>query len=168
MNFCMSNPNNYNYYNSKFNSSHPLQHKESVVRSLLSRKDQICDEAFRVEEEKHVYDVLSQNDYPLDFLNRVKRKMKKPENIDETQNHQFVTAPYIPTVSERISRILKPINVKLVHKPVNKLRNTLCNHKDRRKPQDQAGVIYRLECLRCDAAYIGETGRVVKERMEEH
>jgi len=34
--------------------------------------------------------------------------------------------------------------------------------------QDAAGVIYRLDCNDCDAVYVGETGRQVKDRMREH
>ena len=40
--------------------------------------------------------------------------------------------------------------------------------KDKRKTEDQAGVVYKLECKDCTAVYIGETGRQLKARMKEH
>ena len=32
----------------------------------------------------------------------------------------------------------------------------------------QAGVIYKIGCNNCDAVYIGETGRLLKDRRDEH
>ena len=32
----------------------------------------------------------------------------------------------------------------------------------------QAGVIYKMCCNNCDAVYIGETGRLLKDRRDEH
>ena len=59
-------------------------------------------------------------------------------------------------------------HIHLCHKPSNKLRYNLCNFKDRREPSNQAGVVYKLCCNDCSAVYIGDTGRLLNERIEEH
>ena len=33
---------------------------------------------------------------------------------------------------------------------------------------EKAGVVYKLDCKDCDAKYVGETGRQVQDRMNEH
>ena len=77
---------------------------------------------------------------------------------------------YIPRfhVSERVAIILKQFHIHLSHRPSFKIKNKLCNFKDIREPPYQAGVIYKMCCNNCDAVYIGETGRLLKDRTEEH
>ena len=36
------------------------------------------------------------------------------------------------------------------------------------KPNEQCGVVYETECQVCGERYIGETGRSLGERVEEH
>ena len=40
--------------------------------------------------------------------------------------------------------------------------------KDRKDADDQAGIVYKLDCRECDNCYVRETGRLLKERKEEH
>ena len=64
-----------------FNSSHPSHHKEAVVRTLMDRKNKICDPEFQEEEERYIQNVLKINNYPRHFINKVKRKMNSSNNI---------------------------------------------------------------------------------------
>ena len=59
-------------------------------------------------------------------------------------------------------------HIHLSHRPSFKIKNKLCNFKDIREIPYQAGVIYKMCCNNCDAMYIGETGRHLKDRTEEH
>ena len=86
----------------------------------------------------------------------------------DNHNQSYVSIPYIPGVSERIRRIFKKYDLKVAHQPTRKLRNELCRLKDRRPVQERAGVVYKLDCEDCDAKYVGETGRQVRDRMAEH
>ena len=90
------------------------------------------------------------------------------QNSQNNQNEKFISAPYIKGVSERTSRIFKNYGVKMSHKPTKSLKNQLCHLKDKRKNQEKSGVIYKLCCNNCDAVYVGETGRQVQDRMQEH
>ena len=80
----------------------------------------------------------------------------------------FVSIPYVAGTSERISRIFRKYDVNVAHQPARKLKNEICHLKDRRPVNERAGVVYKLNCLDCNAAYVGETGRQVEDRMAEH
>ena len=76
--------------------------------------------------------------------------------------------PYIRGASETIARILRPYNIRVAHKPITTLRDLLTNVKDKEKPHDRQGTVYRIPCTDCGATYIGETGRNLKTRLTEH
>ena len=78
------------------------------------------------------------------------------------------TIPYIRGTSETIARILQPYNIRVAHKPITTLRRLLTNVKDKDKPEDRQGAVYKIKCCDCQASYIGETGRNLSTRLTEH
>ena len=78
------------------------------------------------------------------------------------------TIPYIRGTSETITRILQPDNIRVAHKPITTLRRLLTNVKDKDKPEDRQGAVYKIKCCDCQASYIGETGRNLSTRLTEH
>ena len=48
------------------------------------------------------------------------------------------------------------------------LRRLLTNVKDKDKPEDRQGAVYKIKCCNCQASYIGETGRNLSTRLTEH
>ena len=77
-------------------------------------------------------------------------------------------APYIRTASERTAKLLELYNIRLAHKPTAPLKNSLCKFKDRRTIPKSFGVVYEISCQNCSSKYIGETGRLLEERIVEH
>ena len=161
-----------------FGSNHPFEHKYSVVDSLMHRAVNLSDPEFREEEINHVSDVLQNNGYPRSMIKKSEQKAKSKlsRNCQRTQindepqaeERSFLSIPYIPGISERLKRIFSKYDVKVAHKPTRKLRTELCKLKDEKTAHEKAGVVYRIDCGSCDAKYVGETGRQVKERMLEH
>ena len=45
---------------------------------------------------------------------------------------------------------------------------TSVNVKDKVSKDEQAGVVYQIQCTDCDAAYVGETERSLCKCMSEH
>ena len=61
-----------------------------------------------------------------------------------------------------------PYNIRVAHKPITTLRRLLTNVKDKDKPEDRQGAVYKIKCCDCQASYIGETGRNLSTRLTEH
>lgn len=74
--------------------------------------------------------------------------------------------PYLRGTSETITRILRPYNIRVAHKPIFTLRLTDVKGKD--KPEDRSGAVYKIHCSDCQAIYIGETRRNLTTRLTEH
>ena len=111
--------------------------------------------------------MFRKNNYNSDFI---KLNTHKDHKINETNNPTTTTATilYVRGTSEIISRILRPYNIRVAHRPITTLRNLLTNVKDKEHPRDRQGAIYKIKCADCQATYIGETGRNLNTRLTEH
>ena len=54
-----------------------------------------------------------------------------------------MTIPYIRGTSETIARVLQPYNIRVTHKPTTTLRRLRTNVKDKDKPEDSQGAVYK-------------------------
>ena len=78
------------------------------------------------------------------------------------------TVPYVKGTSEIISRILRPYNIRVAHKPITTLRHVLTNVKDREQPHERQGAIYKINYSHCQTTYIGKTSRNLNIRLTKH
>ena len=164
-----------------FQSHHPLHQKLGVVRTLLDRCDNvITEEADKEKEEKHLKSVLKVCGYPEWSIKVVKenrekkkeqkksKKSKKKEKEDEKSRGQVVL-PYIKGVSEAVERVMKKHGVGAAMRPHDTLRHNLVHPKDKCVVPDEVGqLVYQIPCKNCESSYVGETGRLLKTRLEEH
>jgi len=68
-----------------FSSHHPIAHKVSVVKTLLSRTDTLSSSPTHIsDEQERIYRALTNNHYPRSFINHVIRK--KP-SISPSNRH---------------------------------------------------------------------------------
>ncbi|EFN68948.1 hypothetical protein EAG_11804, partial [Camponotus floridanus] len=51
---------------------------------------------------------------------------------------------------------------------LNKLNNIIKAHKDVIPKASNKNVVYKIECGNCDASYVGQTGRKLITRINEH
>ena len=56
-------------------------------------------------------------------------------------------------------------NIRVTHKPITTLCQLLTNVKDKDKPRNRQGVVYKINCSDCHASYIRETGRNLTTRL---
>ena len=137
-----------------FRSDHPLEHKQSVVRSLIDRANALCSTTKnRQDEIKHVKDTLKLNSYSNTTL------IKKPSNRTKQQFKGFAIMTYYPGLTEKIRRCLSNHNVQTVLKPCNTIGKKLANHNDSVDPNMRQGAVYQIPCHDCDFSYTGETNR---------
>ena len=114
--------------------------------------------------------VFFRNNYNEDFMQRnTHRPTTTIEANDNTSRTTTATILYIKGISENISRILQPFNIRVAHKPITTLRQLLTwtsktktNRGTDREPE------YKINCSDCHASYIGETGRNLTTRLTEH
>ena len=166
-----------------FTSNHHLQHKRSVVRSLLHRANEIIsNEEEKQKEIKNIQQVLKANAYKPWMMKIPEKKPKTTTSTNATDNPnnnhinnnaptrrpRSVQIPYVKGISEKLQATFKKYNIATIHKPYNKIRDFLVHPKDPTPDLEKCGIIYHINCTKCQDTYIGESGRQLAIRMKEH
>jgi GIY-YIG catalytic domain len=166
-------------------SNHPNTMLLGVFKDLVHRANYFCDrEEDLTLELKLLRDVLIINGYPQRLVRKTiersqERESKKEilkmmatvdEGPDEEEENYYgvLHAPYMQNFTERIARELKKFNVGWVLKKRDSIRSKVQALKPSSETVDRKGVIYRIDCEDCNASYIGETGQMLKERLNQH
>jgi len=152
-----------------FQSNHHLEHKRSVVRTLLHRaKTLITEEKDQKDKIEHVKSAFRTNGYP-DWIFRLPKKKEKAVDKDKgTQKRPTAGIPYIRGTSEVLARVFKKHGANIFHKPFNSIRQNLTKVKDKTDKMKKCGVIYHVQCEDCKNDYVGETARQLDTRLKEH
>jgi hypothetical protein len=152
-----------------YNSFHPKAHKMSVCDSLLTRAFKLCDQDHETQEIEYVQNVLKANLYPQkvieERLNTVRRKIAipKPNKILEKR----IILPFAGDVTIQIAQFIRrSLGWEIGYIPGQKL-SSLVNNMKQKPPRIQHGV-YKFNCQDCLIPYIGESGRDINIRFEEH
>ena len=141
-------------------SSHnPISHEATTIRTLTRWAKLVCNTIDSLSDENKYLDrVFSKNNCNEDFIQRnIHRATKTTETNDTVTPSTTETIPYIKGMSEDISRILQPFNIRVAHKPITTLRQLLTNVKDKNVPRNRVGAVYKNNCSDCCASFIGET-----------
>ena len=157
-----------------FYSWHPLHVKRSVLFSLLLKAYRICDNKYRSNELDRLYENFRKLRYPFNFVEKVHRDVKRKfysssVSRDEPQNERKcnLTLPYNQLTKSIIRPILGSRNCSLTYRASNTIRSNLITTRPGTNV-DEASGIYSIPCNDCDKMYIGQTGRNLKERLNEH
>ena len=141
----------------------------AIVRTLMTRVDNLSSSGVeRTEEEKCVTDAPRGNDYPSGFIRKHTIPRRRREELENERPKTTLTLPYIRGLAEAIRRILDPLGVKVVFRPLRTLRQMLVRPKDPVPVDERKGVVYSIPCVECSSVYIGQTGRCLKQRVKEH
>ena len=153
-----------------WDSNHHLEHKRSVVRTLLHRAECIVSaEEDRKEEITHVKQALRANGYKEWSLKLPNKKHTPEKNKTKKRTStRPVGLPYIKGTSEKLQRLFNQQGVTIYHKPLNTIRSMLVRPKDPVPKENQCGLIYKITCDDCNHNYIGETARPLGVRFKEH
>jgi len=79
-----------------------------------------------------------------------------------------ICIPYIKGIGEQIRKICNKEDIQVTFRSRRTLRTILTKVKPSWPDTDIKGVVYRIPCKDCDETYIGETGRTLKTRLQEH
>ncbi len=150
-------------------SSHhfPTQ-KLGVLSTLTTRIVRISYEKSLEKEKAHLLDVFVKNGYSRHLGQKAFLKAHKEPSIHKDPKDRVIGVhlPYIQGTIDKIARILKKHNVPATFRPLNTIRGSLRSVKDPIDPKDMKGV-YVIPCS-CGTPYIGETGRSINQRINEH
>ena len=157
-----------------FKSNHHVKQKAGIINTFKHRIEElVTEEEDKQKELKHVKKALKRCGHPNWVLNGRKKKNKQKE--EKVERRGKVVLPYVKGTSEELARIFKRYDIETIHKPSTTIKNMLCNKmKDKVETLDKTGAVYYTECKKktCNEEkkndYVGETDRVVRERMYEH
>ncbi|XP_029674258.1 uncharacterized protein LOC115242254 [Formica exsecta] len=166
-----------------FESQHPLCHKKGTIMGLVDRAILLSHPRFQQKNLELVIKILLENGYPLSLIFKVLyRRLKKiffnkrttitnecDSNGDDNDDRKmFFSIPFIAGVSEQLKHVVRDQNVILSYTALNKLHSTIKVHKDPLQRQSRMNIVYKISCKDCDASYVGQTGRSLKTRINEH
>ncbi|EYC37951.1 hypothetical protein Y032_0755g2082 [Ancylostoma ceylanicum] len=169
-------------------SAHPAAVKHAVIRNMLKTAADVCSgETERQESLKQAFSILHSNGYQT--KPKRTRKLRDTSSTVERSNKLLLCLPFI---SDRISAAIRKCliqaqlhdDVVLTNIPTSNIKRQLVRNRlyDRACTAEncvicpygkigdcgKAGVIYEIECSVCHARYIGETGRPLCVRVNEH
>jgi len=165
-----------------FHSHHPFLHKKGTIISLVDRVILLSHPDFDKNNFNFIIDTLMDNGYPLKLiLSVIKRRLYRrfqthnlqkrmdSKNSQVTNPQPYFTIPYVSCIATKFIQFFKNISFcKLSFSCLNKLNKFIKVHKDLLSTSSRSNVVYKIECSNCDASYVGQTKRLLKDRIGEH
>ena len=166
-----------------FKSAHPIVMKRAVIRNMFRTVAQVCIGESEYRESRSLASkIASDNGYAAS------RFQQRTSHRDRIRHEKIPLC--LPFISDKVNAAIQQCifraqlqdDVVLVSIPNIKkqlVRNRLY---DKERITDQCtvcpygrigdcakmGVVYQIECLTCNALYVGETGRTLSIRIREH
>ncbi|XP_077277703.1 uncharacterized protein LOC143905912 [Temnothorax americanus] len=161
-----------------FFSNHPHKYKINTITSLVDRAILLSDDWFHHANIKIVKDILTNNCFPIKLVNKfIYNKLLQLKNRKDSEvggldvsfdARKHITIPYIKDLSEGICRTLKNVGLKALYTIPKKLNSVIKRGKDRLTMSKETNVVYQIDCVNCEASYIGQTKRHLETRIKEH
>jgi len=79
----------------------------------------------------------------------------------------MLVLPYIKNISEKINLSIDKNDYLTGHRILNKLTSFIKRHKDINRFEVNNNIVYKIFCNNCNA-YVGQTKRQLKTRINEH
>jgi hypothetical protein len=110
---------------------------------------------------------LQLNGFPTKLINSVIKNTGGNNRLrNDVKPIGSVVIPYVKGISDKFKRIGNRYNIRTVFKTKYTLRNTLMRTRPMSGLQQTSHCIY-ISC-KCCRSYVGETGRLLSVRIEEH
>ena len=148
----------------------------STIKSLTRRANIICSkESDKEKELQYINRTMQLNDYPKQLVKKtIKNSMRhragnKADKVNsEIENNIKLYLPYEKGITEKISRIAAKYNVSVIHINNTSLKNKVNYKRGQANKTEEQGVVCEVYCKDCEKVYIGETGRQLDIRLNEH
>lgn len=136
-----------------------------IVKMLLSNEYPIK----LVKRLMHRYFTTAQN--AIATTETVVNQINGSDHIEILAPKRYFSLPYIPHVSEKISKCVKAVmaNAEISIKSFKNVGRYFTRLKDPTTKMMQSNVVYSVPCGDCiDRCYIGTTTQLLKARMNQH
>ena len=166
----------------RFDSFIPLQYKQNLVCTLVTRAYEICSNYVLLHRElEFLRKVLNDNGFPLGFTNKhIGKQLNKIRNKRETpvtanRATLYFSIPFLGhrsfslrnKVKHLVQNFYPQISLKAVFKPQNRLGD-IFRFKDVIPSDLKSSVVYHFKCSSCNATYVGQSKRQLRTRISEH
>ena len=85
------------------------------------------------------------------------------KSTEKFKSKNLLVLPYHENF-ERLPHILRNFNIQVAFKNSNTVRNLLIKN----SPKSMEGCVYSIPCKHCNKCYIGQTGKELKIRIDQH
>ena len=85
------------------------------------------------------------------------------DSSDPPQWKSMAVLPYVRRVSEAIRRVLTRLQIRVCYKSQANPRSLFPSPKDHPTTTQMSSVVYKVPCSKCQASYIGQTGRILSK-----
>jgi len=160
-----------------FHSKHPMSQKRGIITNSTDKILLLSNPEFHQKNFFFLINNLLTNNYPLEMIfssirERLSVKFRQlnhgTSHTTDTKDNYFVI-PYIDHTADRFIQLFKNIpKFKLAFFGINRLNKFIKVHKDPLPFLSRSNVVYKINCLHCDASYVGQTRRLLKQRIDEH
>ena len=162
-----------NYY-----SHHPITQKIGIVYSLVDYSIKLSHPKYHHSNIKLTKELLTLNDYPLDFINKyISKRLITISNTDNfvhnikktiNPNKPLLILPYFNHFFHVIRKLSIKHNFNIIFKCVNKFSKFITLGKDPIQTNDRNNIVYKINCSNCNCCYVGQSSRSLKIRVNEH
>ena len=158
-------------------SNHSVSVKRNVLSNMFFRAFRICDPKYLDSEIAHIRNSFSRLGYPPHFIEKslsiARKRFYNPSPPKGFSMNNNITLPYskrMESIKNSIDSVRSSTNtdnsLTLTFKYPNTIRNRLVKNSCRIDNRELG--VYCVPCLQCNECYIGETGRSLGVRLEEH
>lgn len=154
-----------------FNSVQPYKQKINAARNLLNRAKLLSSPKYHDKNTQKIKNLLKKNGYPDRIIKSIIAQKNSPsiQTTAPKPRPKFYSVPYVPGLSEKLSKILDSDNTKLAFKNKKTVGTLFSKTKDPIDLGKAKNVVYDIPCQpSCGKKYIGQTKNFLSKRVETH
>ena len=156
-----------------YNSQYPHKNKIAITYSLVDRAIKLSHTYFHNVNHNLIKQFLIINDYPIDLINKyIRLRLRSMDYTNEKtlqrEKKLHIVIPYINELNPIISKFFNKYNTEALNNTVNKWNCFIKLVKDVSSKDEKTNVVYRIDCNKCAATYVGQTEIRLNNRVNEH
>lgn len=158
-------------------SQHPVCQKKGTIIGLTDRVFLLSNPIFHQKNFNFIIKILIDNGYPIKFIFdiinfRLKHLLNNSNVLERKKNINldlcpFFLLPYVRSISKKFSSIIRRADFRPAYTDLDNLKPYIKAQKDPLPRFARNNVVYRINCMDCEASYVGQTKRL-KTRISEH